>query len=149
MAGEDESKEKYEQSKLRSTDPRSPYYIGSQDNPGVVITQVQLKGENYEEWAKAIRNALRAKKKLGFIDGKIDKPTDEADLEDWFSINALLVAWILNTIESSLCSTVAYVENARDLWEELKQRFSVGNGPRIQQIKSDLANCKQGGQVVV
>ena len=115
----------------------------------MVITQVQLKGENYEEWAKAIRNALRAKKKLGFIDGKIDKPTDEADLEDWFSINALLVAWILNTIESSLRSTVAYVENARDMWEELKQRFSVGNGPRIQQIKSDLANCKQGGQVVV
>ena len=46
-------------------------------------------------------------------------------------------------------STVAYVENARDLWEELKQRFSVGNGPRIQQIKSDIANCKQGGQVMV
>ena len=29
----------------------SPYDITSLDNPGFTITQVQLKGDNYEEWA--------------------------------------------------------------------------------------------------
>ena len=29
----------------------SPYDITSSDNPGNLITQVQLKGENYDEWA--------------------------------------------------------------------------------------------------
>ena len=49
----------------------SPYDITSLDNPRLSITQVQLKGENYEEWAHSIRTALRARKKLGFIDGTI------------------------------------------------------------------------------
>lgn len=49
----------------------SPYYLSANDNPGTIITQVQLKGENYDEWAKAIRTALRAKKKFGFIDGTV------------------------------------------------------------------------------
>lgn len=28
-----------------------PYDLNSNDNPGSLITQVQLKGENYEEWS--------------------------------------------------------------------------------------------------
>jgi len=49
----------------------SPYDITSLDNPGLLITQVQLKGENYDEWARSIRTALRARKKFGFVDGTI------------------------------------------------------------------------------
>lgn len=78
MVREDERRKKNEQNILKSTDPRSTYYINSQDNPAVVIPHVQLNGENYEEWAKAIRNALRVKKKLGLVDGKINKSTDKA-----------------------------------------------------------------------
>lgn len=29
----------------------SPYDLNSHDNPGNVIAQVQLKGENYDEWS--------------------------------------------------------------------------------------------------
>lgn len=36
----------------------SPYYLSASDNPGNIITQVQLKGDNYDEWARAIRTAL-------------------------------------------------------------------------------------------
>ena len=41
------------------------------------------------------------------------------------------------------------MENVKELWEEIKQRFSIGNGPRVQQLKSDLVNCKQEGQGIV
>ncbi|KAK4429083.1 hypothetical protein Salat_1208300 [Sesamum alatum] len=41
------------------------------------------------------------------------------------------------------------MENVKDLWEDLRQRFSIGNGPRVQQLKADIANCKQAGQAVV
>lgn len=51
----------------------SPYYLHPYDNPGSLISLVQLKGENYEECACLMRNALRAKKKLGFIDGTLEK----------------------------------------------------------------------------
>jgi len=52
----------------------SPYDITTFDNPGLLITHVQLKGENYNEWARLVRTGLRARKKFGFIDGSIKKP---------------------------------------------------------------------------
>lgn len=51
----------------------SPYDLYSSDNPGNIITQVQLKGENYDEWARAIRGSLRARRKFRFVDGSIKK----------------------------------------------------------------------------
>jgi len=60
----------------------------------------------------------------------------------------MIVSWILNTIEPSLRSTIAYVETAHNLWEDIKERFSVVNGPRIQQLRSDLSRCKQEGMMV-
>ncbi|PNX70993.1 hypothetical protein L195_g057949 [Trifolium pratense] len=122
----------------------SPYDLNSNDNPGNLITQVQLKGENYDEWSKAIRTSLRARRKWGFVEGTIAQPKkDSSDLEDWWTVQSMLVSWVLNTVEPSLRSTISYQENVKDLWEDIKERFSVGNGPRIQQIKSELAECRQ------
>jgi hypothetical protein len=33
------------------------YYLGLSDNPGNVITPIQLRGPNYDEWARAIRTS--------------------------------------------------------------------------------------------
>lgn len=127
-----------------------PYTLTSNDNPGNIITQVRLKGENYDEWARAMRTSLRAKKKYGFVDGTIKRPEDDSpEIEDWWTVNSMLVSWIFNTIEPALRSTVSYMEDAKDLWDEIKQRFSVSNGPRVQQLRPDLANCKQSGQAIV
>lgn len=122
----------------------SPYDLNSSDNPGNLITQVQLKGENYDEWSRALRTSLRARCKWGFVEGKFPQPKEGSpDLEDWWTVQSMLVSWVLNTIEPSLCSTISYQENIKDLWEDIKERFLVVNGPRIQQIKAELAECRQ------
>lgn len=122
----------------------SPYDLNASDNPGNIITQVKLRGENYDEWARSMRTSLRARRKWGFVDGTIEQPEEGSiDLEDWWTVQSMLVSWILNTVEPSLRSTMTYSEHAKDLWEDIKERFSVINGPRIQQLKSDLASCKQ------
>ena len=73
----------------------SLYFLSDSDNPGTIITQVQLRGTNYDEWARAMRTALRAKKKFGFVDGTVKQPADDsADLEDWWMMNSMLVSWI-------------------------------------------------------
>jgi len=41
------------------------------------------------------------------------------------------------------------MEVAKDLWNDIKERFSITNGPRTQQLKSDLADCKQKGKTIV
>ncbi|QHN94017.1 uncharacterized protein DS421_17g597660 [Arachis hypogaea] len=111
----------------------SPYDLNASDNPRNIITQVQLRGENYEKWARTVKISLRTWRKWKFIDGTLTEPEKDAlDLEDWWRVQSMIVSWILNTIEPSLRSTVAYVENVRILWKDIKQWFFAANGPRIQ-----------------
>ena len=46
----------------------SPFYISHTDKPGEIITDVRLKLNNFDDWAHAIRQALRAKRKFVFLD---------------------------------------------------------------------------------
>jgi len=95
--------------------------LNSNDNPGSIITQVQLRGENYDEWAKAMRTSLRARRKRGFVEGTIKKPDEDSlEMEDWWTVQSMVVSWILNTIEASLRSTISYMENAKELWDDTK-----------------------------
>ena len=97
-----------------------------------------------------MRTSLRAQRKWGFIQGTIKQPEgDAAELDDWWIAQSMLISWILNTIEPNLRSTVSCVENAKDLWKDIKERLSVIIGPRIQQLKSELADCKQRGMSIV
>ena len=110
----------------------SPYDLNSSDNPGNLITQVQLKGENYDEWSRAMCTSLCARRKWEFVEGNILQPTKgSSELEDWWTVQSMLVSWVLNTIGPSLRSTISYQENVKDLWEDIKERFSIVNGPRI------------------
>lgn len=79
-----------------------------------------------------MRIALRTKRKYGFVDGSVMKPADDSpELEDWWAVNAMLVSWVFNTIEPKLRSTVTQVEEVKELWDDIKQRFSIGNEPRV------------------
>ncbi|XP_074315341.1 uncharacterized protein LOC141651532 [Silene latifolia] len=69
----------------------SPYFLSTSDKAGDKLILVTLKGDNYDEWALKMRGVLRAKKKTGFIDGTIEKPTDDSDeIDDWY----MLMPWL-------------------------------------------------------
>ncbi|XP_021761728.1 uncharacterized protein LOC110726556 [Chenopodium quinoa] len=119
------------------------YYLGSSDAPGNLITPIQLRGENYDEWAQAIRRSLMAKRKFGFVDGSIKMPTDEKKLEDWIAVQSMLVSWISNTLDQKLRSTIGDYDDASILWTNLKNRFCVVSGTRVCQLKTALGACHQ------
>lgn len=128
----------------------SPYVLYASDNPGTKISSVQLNGENYNEWSSEMVNALQAKRKLGFIKGTLKKPDENSpDLDNWLTVNSMIVGWIRASIEPKVRSTVTYITDAYQLWEDLKQRFSVGNTVRVHQIKAQLASCRQDGQSIL
>ncbi|CAM8925879.1 unnamed protein product [Rhodiola kirilowii] len=129
-------------------DVESPFYLHPSDHPGLSICPVTLKGDNYEEWTIAMKNAFCAKRKMGFLNGRISKPTDPDDEDDWYSVNSMLIGWIIQSIDPALRSSITYSSTVRELWSDLQQQFSVGNGPRILQIRSDIAQCRQQGQGV-
>ncbi|KAG7551787.1 Reverse transcriptase RNA-dependent DNA polymerase [Arabidopsis thaliana x Arabidopsis arenosa] len=128
----------------------TPYSLFSGDNPGSMISSVQLTGENYAEWATEMLNALKAKRKLGFIDGSIKKPTAAgSEMESWTTVNSMVIGWLRTSIIPRVRSTVSFMSDAAELWESLKKRFSVGNKVRTHQIVCQLAACRQDGQSVI
>lgn len=95
-------------------------------------------------------NALQAKRKMGFINGTLKKlASDSPNLDNWLTVNSMIVGWIRASIEPKVQSTATYISDAHLLLTELKDRFSVGNKIRIHQIKSQLASCRQDGQTIL
>ena len=113
----------------------SPYYLGSSDNPGTPLVAVTLKGENYRNWARSMKTALRAKTKLGFIDGSIKKlARTNPDFYSWEKADSMVMAWITNAVDPVLHGSISHASTARDIWEDLEERFAQTNAPRIHQL---------------
>ena len=73
----------------------SPYYLHPSEGPGGLITAVIFDGTNYDLWARAVKIALKAKNKLGFIEGTLPIPEpkvgeDTAELQTWEMINSMI-----------------------------------------------------------
>ncbi|KAJ1417546.1 Retrotransposon gag domain [Sesbania bispinosa] len=133
---------------IKITNPRSPFYVHASDNPGIVLTNVLLSGEeNYDNWSKAKKNALKAKNKLGFINVYVKKPDDAESDESfaWEVCNSMINGWIHNTIDPKLQPFIQYFETAKELWDDLKERHAIQNIPRQYQLKSGLPSVKQHG----
>ncbi|KAL6196985.1 hypothetical protein ACLB2K_032598 [Fragaria x ananassa] len=57
----------------------SPYFIHHSDHLGLVLVSKPLNGDNFSGWKKAMIRALNSKNKLGFVNGSIKAPSEEAD----------------------------------------------------------------------
>ena len=135
-------------------DSQSPYFLHPLDSPGAIITTTKFNGKNYDLRQQAIRTALRAKNKVAFIDGTLINPTlkDDTNLAEanaWEMVNSIIMSWIMNVIDPKLHPSVAYVDLAQRMWENIRKRFSIPNVPRIHQLKSTIASCRQEGQEVM
>ncbi|PKI64418.1 hypothetical protein CRG98_015203 [Punica granatum] len=98
----------------------------------------------WKPWPRAMKNALMAKNKFGFIDATIAKPAEtSADYARWVVCNSTLIGWIFNSLDASLQASVAYTESAQEMREDMKQRFSQGKAFRVEQIKSGLSILRQ------
>ena len=55
----------------------------------------------------------------------------------------------MNVIKTKLHKSIAYVDSAQKLWENIKKRYAVANIPKIHKLKAEIASCKQNGEEVV
>jgi hypothetical protein len=120
-----------------------PHYVHHSDSPTMVLVTPLLSGDNYGTWLRAITMALRAKNKLGFVDGTLTKPTSSNDLSQWERCNDLVCSWILNSVTGEIRSSILYAETAREIWLDLSERFSQSNAPQIYQLKQSISSLKQ------
>jgi hypothetical protein len=126
-------------------DPNHHLHLHHSDHPGVVLISQPFIEDNYQTWSRAVTMALSAKNKLEFIDSKIPSPADSAkEFPQWSRCNNTVKSWLLNSISKEISLSVIYCKNACDIWEDLKARFSLVNGPCMFQLEQDISNLVQG-----
>lgn len=127
----------------------SPYYLHPSDNTGQVQTPILLNGANYERWSKLMTNSLRAKRKTGFIDGTLKRPSNTSDdAEKWDMVNSMIIGWIYSSVEPKLRPSISLVDSAKAMWASLQRRFSVNDDTRVHQLLADITSCKQESDTV-
>jgi len=107
--------------------PCSPYYLYLGENPGLVLIDQPLSETNYSSWSRNLKRGLVSKSKIKFVDGSINVPKREDPMYDaWERCKMMVLSWITKTLSPHIAKSLIYVENAKNLWEELKERFSKG-----------------------
>ncbi|KAI9185245.1 hypothetical protein LWI28_005591 [Acer negundo] len=124
----------------------NPYFTHHSDHPGLVLISKPLNGDNYSTWKRAMTLALNSKNKLGFVNGSISAPSKITDPENyaaWSRCNDMVHSWIINTLSPEISDSVIYYSSANEVWEDLYERFSQSNAPRIFEIQRDIAYLRQ------
>ena len=104
-----------------------------------------LTTDYYSSWQRAVTHSLRAKRKLGFIDGIVLEPDpSDATYSSWLACNSMLHSWILNSILPDIVSSGQYIDCVIKLWLDLEERCSQGNRARIFELQSQIGALTQG-----
>ncbi|RVW44988.1 Retrovirus-related Pol polyprotein from transposon RE2 [Vitis vinifera] len=128
------------------SDLSNPYFTHHSDHLGLVLISKPLNGDNYSAWRRAMTLALNAKNKLGFVNGTIKAPSKEThpnDYATWSCCNDMVHSWIVNTLNPEISDSVIYYATAHEVWEDLRERFSQSNAPRIIEIQREIAYHRQ------
>ncbi|XP_074287537.1 uncharacterized protein LOC141612620 isoform X2 [Silene latifolia] len=147
---------KPEGQKIEQISPCSPLYLHPSESTNHSLVPSKFNGKNYDLWSDAVKTALDAKNKLSFIEGNVKKPVltkgQEETLEAvaWRQCNAMLKSWLRCSIEEDLHASINFSGTVVEIWKELRDSYSTGNSPRVHQLTTELAECRQKkGQSVI
>ncbi|XP_057953807.1 uncharacterized protein LOC131148088 [Malania oleifera] len=126
-----------------------PLFLHPSENPGAILTSQPLIGEeNYPAWARSVKKSLIAKNKLGFIDGSltISSPLVNSPnaIQAWVCADNMVSTWIINSVSPKLQGSIIYRDIALEIWIDLRDTFSQGNGTKIFNIQKQIAEIHQG-----
>ncbi|XP_022922165.1 uncharacterized protein LOC111430229 [Cucurbita moschata] len=104
--------------KISDVDLTYPYYIHLSDQPGYSLVPIKLNGTNYQSWSKSVMHALVDKKKIGFIDGTIEEPSQDAnstEFELWNKCNSMIISWLTHSVEGDIAEGIIHAKTAHQV----------------------------------
>ncbi|KAJ0824197.1 putative RNA-directed DNA polymerase [Helianthus annuus] len=135
---------------ISKLDIGDPLYLHPSDSSTLTIVSIKLKGtENYPVWSNAMRLALEAKNKYGFIDGKCIKPKDDQVLANqWDRCNSVVITWLLNSISEELFLGQVFSKLASEVWTDLRESFDKVDGSVVYDLYKKINGISQNGSTV-
>ena len=88
--------------------------------------------------------ALSSRNKFGFVNGLISEPNPTSPLfNSWSRCNTTILSWLTNSLNPDLKASVMYINFAKDLWIDLKNRLSQDNMPRLFELEKEISHLVQ------
>ncbi|XP_019232006.1 PREDICTED: uncharacterized protein LOC109212783 [Nicotiana attenuata] len=127
-------------------DYNHPLFLHPSDVSGIQIISFQLTGiENYSVWYRSMRVALLGRNKFGLVDGSCRKESFPVTMwNHWERVNAIVLSWIMNSVNSSLLGGIMYASNAQTVWDDLYERFYKVDDARTFNLHKEIATLTQG-----
>ncbi|KAJ0834657.1 putative RNA-directed DNA polymerase [Helianthus annuus] len=135
---------------ISKLDIGNPLYLHPSDSSALTIVSIKLKGtENYSVWSSAMKLALEAKNKFGFINGKCEKPNDDDVLAaQWDRCNSVVLTWLLNSVSEELFLGQVFSKLASEVWTDLKETYDKVDGSVVYDLYKRINCISQNGSLV-
>ncbi|GKC01982.1 ribonuclease H-like domain-containing protein [Tanacetum coccineum] len=112
---------------VNGMDAGNPLHVQNNDNRSFVIIHFKLlRTEHYIIWSGAVKLALQARNKYGFVDGtclKESYATSDVLYAQWDRCNAMVLTWIMNVVSQDIYMGLEYNDNAATVWKELNETY--------------------------
>ncbi|GKD30001.1 ribonuclease H-like domain-containing protein [Tanacetum coccineum] len=112
---------------INNLDAGNPLHVHNSDNSSSVLVPFKLLGTaNYRMWNNAMKLALQARNKYGFVDGTCLRDSfadSEVLCAQWDRCNAMVLTWIMNVVSSDAYMGLVYSENAASVWKDLNETY--------------------------
>ncbi|KAJ8430478.1 hypothetical protein Cgig2_003060 [Carnegiea gigantea] len=127
------------------SDLQNPLFLCPSKGPRSLAIQEKLIGaKNYRSWRRNVEIGLATKRKLGFVQGTVTRPTDDLiKAKMWDACNSMIIAWLMNSISESIGKSILFLNSAGQIRLQLEQRFALSNGSRKYKLNKDIYEVKQ------
>ena len=133
-------------------DISNPLFLHHAENPGAMLVSEPLIGENYHAWVRSMKKALVAKNKFGFVNGSITLSSPliktPAAVDAWIRCDNMVGSWLMKAVSPQIRVSITYRDTALEIWNDLRDTHSQGNGPRVFQLQKDIALMCQGNSSI-
>ena len=80
------------------------------------LTGQKLNGQNFLQWAQSVKLAIDERGKLGYLTGERERPAaGDPGLATWKSENSLVIAWFINSMETSITKPHMFLPTTKDV----------------------------------
>ncbi|KAM2234494.1 hypothetical protein PS1_012962 [Malus domestica] len=125
------------------------------------MVQMKFKRHNYLVWKSLFDPIFHRYKLAGIVDGSEPAPpqflcdssgnftfTPNPAFELWYEKDQNIIIWINSTLSEDLIPFTVGVQSARELWQNLEQRFDGVSRSHIHQLRSNLQSMTKGSSSI-
>ncbi|XP_074306603.1 uncharacterized protein LOC141641856 [Silene latifolia] len=127
-----------------------PLFLSQSNHPSTLLVNSLFNGKDFINWNRGVLLALGSKNKEGFINGAITEPELTSDKYTvWKRCDYMIRCWILSSMTPEVKSGFLFAKSAKQLWNDIQERYGQSNAPLLLQLKKELRNLGQDSTSVV